>query len=212
MANDIITQAKKHSLNPRQFKFCQEYLASFNATQAYQKAYNRSDDACAVDGHNLLRIPKVQDTLKALSVKNDAQKPPDASYVLNKLRLALEADLIKLFRDDDSRTLKDVHDWPDDIKPIIHGFEVKETWTRENGETIKTGEIHKVKLIDPLKAIELAMKHLNLLDPQTEGALVDALMTIHDSLQARKAERKKLTVSKVQDVEAISVKLDEHQG
>jgi phage terminase small subunit len=49
------------NLPPKQLRFVEEYLKTLNATQAYKAAgYTAaSDEVAAVEGHKLLRKPKV---------------------------------------------------------------------------------------------------------------------------------------------------------
>ena len=61
------------SLNPRQKRFAEAYHRCGNATRAYGEAYDiaKTDGGnypgwCAVEGHRLLRNPKIQEELEKL--------------------------------------------------------------------------------------------------------------------------------------------------
>lgn len=56
----------KEKLTVKQEAFCREYIKSGNATESYKLAgYSvKSDNAAGVEGHKLLRNPKIQKRLK----------------------------------------------------------------------------------------------------------------------------------------------------
>jgi len=60
-------------LTPKQEKFCQLYVETGNASEAYRQAYNSNSKAAAVDAKKLLDTPKislrVQDLQEALEEK-----------------------------------------------------------------------------------------------------------------------------------------------
>lgn len=54
-------------MNEQQAQFCEEYVKSFNAQDAYTKIYNpKNKNVAAVCGKNLLRLPKIIDRVKEL--------------------------------------------------------------------------------------------------------------------------------------------------
>ena len=53
-------------LNEKQKLFCVFYVQTFNATQAYLKAYGGSKNVAGISGHELLKIPKIQAEIKKL--------------------------------------------------------------------------------------------------------------------------------------------------
>ena len=59
-------------LNEKQRLFCAFYVQSFNATQAYLKAYGGSKKVAGVSGHELLKIPKIQNEISKL--KEESRK------------------------------------------------------------------------------------------------------------------------------------------
>lgn len=62
-------------LNPRQEKFCVEFIQHGNATQAYRTAYDTSNiDTCRVNASRLLSNPQVQDRLRELADKTANEK------------------------------------------------------------------------------------------------------------------------------------------
>ena len=62
-------------LNPKQERFCLEYVSSSNATDAYRKAYGVTDETTAATcSSKLLRTAKVKDRLKELASEMASRK------------------------------------------------------------------------------------------------------------------------------------------
>jgi phage terminase small subunit len=57
---EIIENIKKADLNDKQRLFCIYYSKTFNATKAYQKAYDCAYETAMVNGCNLLSKPKIK--------------------------------------------------------------------------------------------------------------------------------------------------------
>ena len=75
---------KLSKLSVKQKRFADEYIISGNATEAYKKAgYSASSDRVAgVEGHKLLRNPKIQTYLKERQKELDSPKIADQQEVL----------------------------------------------------------------------------------------------------------------------------------
>lgn len=61
--NEVVSN---NDLTDKQQLFCIEYLKYFNATKAYQKAYKCNYNTAMVEGHRLLRNPKVAEQIEKL--------------------------------------------------------------------------------------------------------------------------------------------------
>jgi phage terminase small subunit len=79
---------------------------------------------------------------------------------LRKLGLMLKADPRKFYNDDGS--LKPPSEWDEAMAAIIAGIEVQEEFEREGKKKVQVGWTKKVKLVDQLRPVELAMKHFGL--------------------------------------------------
>lgn len=67
------------NLNPRQEKFCLEFVSSGNATQAYRTVYGTTnDDTCRVNASRLLSDTRIQERLKELFDKTANEKICDS--------------------------------------------------------------------------------------------------------------------------------------
>ena len=73
-------------LNPRQEKFCLEYAASGNATQAYREAYGVTDETVAASSSSkLLRTAKVRERLKEMADELASSRIADSRELQEKL-------------------------------------------------------------------------------------------------------------------------------
>ncbi|MCP0885907.1 terminase small subunit [Ligilactobacillus sp. WILCCON 0076] len=72
--NDELTEKRK--------RFCLFYLQRFNATWAYQQAYGCSYEVAMVEGHRLLRNPKIKSLLAELKKQQSQELYVDANDIL----------------------------------------------------------------------------------------------------------------------------------
>lgn len=82
-------------LSVKQKRFADEYIISGNATEAYKKAgYSASSDRVAgVEGHKLLRNPKIQTYLKERQKELDSPKIADQQEVLEFLTSVMRGEV-----------------------------------------------------------------------------------------------------------------------
>ena len=74
------------ALSPKQQRFVEEYLLDLNATAAYQRAgYKATGNAAAVEGHRLLRNPKIVAAIAAKQAERSAETRVTQNYVLTNL-------------------------------------------------------------------------------------------------------------------------------
>jgi len=71
-------------LNDKQRLFCIYYIRSFNATKAYQKAYQCSYNTAMVEGFNALRNPKIQNEIQKLKQNRLNRELLDESDIFQK--------------------------------------------------------------------------------------------------------------------------------
>jgi phage terminase small subunit len=71
-------------LNDKQRLFCIYYIRSFNATKAYQKAYQCSYNTAMVEGFNTLRNPKIQNEIQKLKQNRLNRELLDESDIFQK--------------------------------------------------------------------------------------------------------------------------------
>lgn len=64
--HDVASVTENPELTDKQRLFCLYYVRYFNATKAYQKAYECSYNTAMVEGFNTLRNPKIQNEIQTL--------------------------------------------------------------------------------------------------------------------------------------------------
>ncbi|MGV3684379.1 MAG: terminase small subunit [Daejeonella sp.] len=74
-------------ITTKQELFCQEYLIDLNATQAYKRAgfTSANDNVAAVEGHKLLRNPKVSARIAELMKEREEALLVDRYFVVQQL-------------------------------------------------------------------------------------------------------------------------------
>lgn len=139
MENDALTNARK--------LFCLYYVRCFNATKAYKKAYDSTNDAvAAVEGYKLLRMPNVREQIEKLKQNR-----------LNRELLG-EDDIVQKYID---IAFADVSDYVQIkgnavfVRADIDGSLVSEISNTANGI--------KIKLADRMKALDWLAAHMDLL-------------------------------------------------
>lgn len=170
--------------------FCQEYLVDFNGTQAaIRSGYAPGNERSAQsNASRLLSIPIICDRVKELHLLRVNEIKMDVGTILREcLRLAT-CDVGLAFNED--RSLKAIHEIPEDVRRCIAGFEEEEIWEGTGRDRVYVGQLRKVKFWDKNKAIEQAGKHLKL---WTEKFEVQGTLTLESLVmgEGQKNERPK---------------------
>jgi phage terminase small subunit len=111
-------------------------------------------------GYQLLQNTSVADAITALKAARSKQTGIDAAWLLKRLADEAEADLNDIV-DDDGR-LKNINEWPLIWrKGLVAGIEVEELWEGRGESRENIGRLHKVKLSDRVKRLELIGKHID---------------------------------------------------
>jgi len=148
--------AKK--LTPKQQRFVHEYLIDLNATQAAIRA-GYSKKTADVQGPRLLGNVGVAASIASAQTKRAEKLGVDADWLLKRLTDEAEADLADLY--DDAGALKHVRDWPIAWrKGLIAGVETQQEFETVAGEKKPAGMVHKVKISDRARRLELIGKHI----------------------------------------------------
>jgi phage terminase small subunit len=159
----MATTSEPDGLNDQQRRFCVEYLKDLNATKAYIRA-GYSANGAASSASTLLTNPKVRQEIDTLESKRISAADVTAVAVLRQLMRIAESDPATFF--DEHGNLKMPHEWTPDQGAALAGFEV----IKKNAEAGdgKIDTVHKVKLVDKTKALDILSKHLGLLIDKTE--------------------------------------------
>lgn len=146
-------------MTPKQQRFVEEYLIDLNATQAAIRA-GYAESGARTEGARLLANADIADAIAALKAERSESTRIDAAWLLARLAEEVDADLADLMEEDGR--LKKVHDWPLIWrKGLVAGLEVEELFEGRGESREQIGRLHKVKLSDRVKRIELIGKHID---------------------------------------------------
>ena len=151
------------SLRPKQARFVEEYLIDLNATQAAIRAGYPATSAAAIGNENLTK-PAIQAAVAAGKRRQLDAAGLSAARVLEELRRLSTVDVRGFF--DAAGNLKPIKDLTAEQGACLASFEViiKNAKAGDN----QTDTIHKIKLWDKVRSLEMLAKHFKLLVDQIE--------------------------------------------
>lgn len=150
------------ALTPKQEAFVREYLKDLNATQAAIRA-GYSEDSAGTEGHRLLKNAEILEAIDAAKAKRAKRVELKADDVLRVLKQQLFVDIAQAY--DADGNLLPVHKMPKALRKNIQSIESEEIYDDDGGST---GRTKKVKFWSKDKALELAMRHLSLLNDKVK--------------------------------------------
>lgn len=157
------------SLEPRQQRFCEEYLIDLNATQAAIRAGYSEDSAASIGSENLTK-PEITAEVDRLKEIRSIRTEITADKVLTETYLLASSDIQEAF--DETGALKPIREIPARIRKAIASIEVEKlfeyTGTGKDREKEHVGYTQKIKLWDKVKTLELLGKHLELFKDRVE--------------------------------------------
>ena len=160
-------------MTPKQTRFIAEYRKDLNATQAAIRA-GYSEKTASSQGERLLRNAEIAAAVAEKTQAQLEQADLSAVRVLEELRRLSFADIRGLF--DANGNLKPIHELTAEQAACIGGFEVLKK-NAEAGDG-KIDVVHKVKVIDKTRSLEMLAKHFALLTEKLE--IKGALRMIHE--------------------------------
>lgn len=150
-------------LNEKQKAFAREYVVSYNATLAAKKA-GYSDIAAGQVGNRLLKNAYVRQEIDTLTAEKAKDSAITAKRVLEEIAKIALVNTQDLF--DEEGNIKPIHTLTREQAACIASLEVvKKNLTSGDGQQDK---VHKVKLWDKTKALEMLGKHFALLTEQVQ--------------------------------------------
>lgn len=157
------------ALTPKQQRFVAEYLVDLNATEAAKRC-GYSAKTAMQQGSRLLTNVEIANAVADGKDRQLAKADLSATRVLEELRRLAFADVRTLF--DEAGNLRPLHTLTADQAACIAGLEVI-IKNAEAGDG-KTDKVHKIKLLDKTKSLEMLAKHFALLTDKIEhsGGLV----------------------------------------
>ncbi|WP_068672289.1 terminase small subunit [Oceanobacillus sp. Castelsardo] len=186
----VATKSKKEvepivesdELTDKQRLFCIYYIKYFNATKAYQKAYECAYTTAMVEGHRHLRKPKISTEIDRLKAEQANELKLDVRDVLQKYIDIAFADITdyvvfgnrespmrdqytgEILTDENGEQIMDTHSYVD----LNESDEVDGTIITE----VKQGRDGiSVKLADKMKALEMLSKYFDLLSDNDKRRL-----------------------------------------
>jgi phage terminase small subunit len=146
------------ALTPKQARFVAEYLVDLNATQAAIRAGYSQDTAGSIGSEHLTK-PEIAEAVAAGKAKQLKSSDISAARVLEELRRLAFIDMRGYY--DDLGNLKGIHELNDEQGAALAGMEVI-IKNAQAGDGV-TDTIHKFKVWDKTRALEMLAKHFKLL-------------------------------------------------
>lgn len=189
-------------LTDKQRLFCVYYIKYFNATKAYQKAYECEYTTAMVNGSRLLRNAKISDEIDRLKAEQANELKIDVRDVLQKyidIAFADITDFVEFGRE----TVTDAETGLE--------YEVNKVKFKDSSEVdgtiiteVKQGKDGvSVKLADKMKALEMLSKYFDLLSENDKKRLQEEKLKAETA--KAKAEAERLTKEDDDDNEEIII-------
>lgn len=172
-------------LNDKQRLFCVYYIKYFNATKAYQKAYECEYTTAMVNGSRLLRNAKISDEIDRLKAEQANELKLDVRDVLQKyidIAFADITDFVEFGRetvaDDETGLEYEVNKVKFKDSSEVDGTIITEVKQGKDGVS--------VKLADKMKALEFLAKYTDLLSDNDKKRLQEEKLKM--DIEKTKAE------------------------
>ena len=150
-------------MTPKQTRFIAEYLIDLNATQAATRAGYSQKTAASI-GEELLRKPEISAAVIAGQAKQLARADLTATRVLEEMRRLAFSDVRDLF--DAQGNLRPIHTLTPEQSACIAGLEV--IIKNAKAGDGQTDTVHKVKVWDKPKVLDMLGKHFGILTEQVQ--------------------------------------------
>lgn len=168
LEEEEIELTENSALNSRQLLFCQFYIQCFNATKAYQKAYECSYGIAASAGSRLLRNVKVQEEIKKLNQNK-----------INRAMLS-EDDIFQKYMD---IAFADITDF---VEFDSNGIRFKESALVDGTliSEVKEGKAGRsIKLADRMQALRWLNEHMVTEDKAKRGQIEAILKAVKEECE-----------------------------
>jgi len=164
------------NMNPKEMKFCEEYIFDWNKTRAYKVAYqNDNENSCAVSAIRLLRKPKIQEYIKFIQKDLERLAGISKLKILNELKNTAFSSIAHLHNTWIER--KEFETLTEQQKACISEMSYETRTIYEGTEGMKTPvevEWVKIKLYDKHKSIEILNKMLGYNVPEEINLQLDS--------------------------------------
>lgn len=194
-------------LTSKQKTFVMEYMADMDRIRALKEAgYRGSRDALHTMGSKLLKKESIQKAISEIGNPLFEEQQITVEGIAKQLSQYVYRDIGDLL--DDNNQIRSVKDLPAEVRQCIESLEIDESYDPETGELI--GQKFRVRLVSKIKALELAMKYLNMLQPNTQVNINNTMNLNWDDLYNEEVnpntveERVKLLEAQTVDGEVVS--------
>lgn len=162
------------TLNPKQQRFCEEYVVDLNGTKAAIRA-GYSQRSAAVQSARLLIKDNIKTKIDELKSKKSQKVQITAELVLGELLKLATADLSLAY--DEHGNLKPIKDIPEAVRKCISSVESFEEYQGAGKDRLYIGETKKIKFWDKTKSLDLLGRHLALFTDNIDLSSKDGSMT-----------------------------------
>lgn len=161
-------QAKPRKLTPKQARFVDEYLVDLNASAAYRRVYlGAKEPSARVMSSRLLADTNVSNAIAAAMKAREKRTHITQDRVLQELARLAFSDIRKAFKEDG--TLKLPQDLDDDTAAAMAGIDTITSSVHGGDEEAPLSlTTKKVKIVDKVGALTLAMRHLSMLNDKLQ--------------------------------------------
>jgi phage terminase small subunit len=156
---------KKDELTPSQARFAEEYVKDLNKTQAAIRA-GYSENTAESQGVRLSKNAKVQQYILKLQEKRSHRTEITADKVLKEIFDLATVDITQAF--DDMGQMKPLKEIPANVRKAISHLEVAEIFDGQGDQKHAIGLMKKSRFYDRIRALELLMRHLGLLNDKLQ--------------------------------------------
>ncbi len=170
-ANDLDFFVENEELTQKQQLFCIYYIQLFNATKAYQKAYQCDYNTAAVCGSRMLRNVKIVDEINMLKQNR-----------LNREMLS-EEDIVQRYIDIAYADINDYMSIKDGDITLKNSDEFDGMLVKK----IAAGKTKSIELQDSLKALDWLTKHMGIVTDE-QKAKIELLKAQIDKLKDKGRE------------------------
>lgn len=150
---------KRNGLTPREKLFVQEYLVDLNGTEAARRC-GYSERSAARLAYDLLHKPPVKAAIQAAVDARAKKVGITAERVLEELGRIAFADIGQVFNA--AGGLRPLSEIPEDARRALASVESDELFEGRGEERSHVGYTRKVRLLDKVRALELAGKNVGL--------------------------------------------------
>lgn len=154
------------TLTDKQKLFCDEYLVSYNATDAARKAGYAKKQAGVIAWQNLQK-PLIQEYLQARKAAIQQKLEISQERTMLEIGRLAFSDIRKYFTE--TGELRPLHELDDDAAAALASVETEEVFDGTGKDKVQTGLARKIKTYDKTKALEMLAKHYKIFEEKPPG-------------------------------------------